>query len=570
MRTLRFLLLCFFGLAIGLINIKCESDDTSYILSDVSAPTDVSATFDIAQDDSGTVSVTPTATGVTSFNIYYGDADQEEPTAIAPGETATHVYAEGEYIVRIVALGLTGLTSEYAQNVRISFRAPEDLMFEVVTSGLNANVTPTATNATLFDIYFGENDDEEPISVMAGESADYQYASAGSYTVRVVARGAGSATAESTQVVTITGATDPIALPITFDLATVNYEFVTFNGASFEVIENPELSGANTELSLVGAITNSGNNFEGGNFTLGTPVDFSGDNKTITMLVYADQIVPVLMKFEAGVNDERQTEVVIEHGGTGWEELSFDFANDAVKSFIDGNQGAGEPFVPTGQYAGITLFIDGPGNTAGTFYIDDLIQTGRGNLDFPQFPIDFESSDLNYTITGFGGPDFGEIPASVIENPDKSGNNTSDNVMEINKLSGAQTYAGANIEIAGSLDFSSGTTLTMSVWSPRAGTPILFKMEDTSSPPNNDGNPTVFVEVQSSTTVAMQWETLTFDLTSSAAFDASISYDGVIVFPDFGNAGNGELFYFDNLELGSGENDDDDDDNENTEPAIAA
>ncbi|MGB3774045.1 MAG: hypothetical protein WA951_02200, partial [Leeuwenhoekiella sp.] len=42
------------------------------------------------------------------------------------------------------------------------------------------------------------------------------------------------------------------------------------------------------------------------------------------------------------------------------------------------------------------------------------------------------------------------------------------------------------------------------------------------------------------------------------------------VFPDFGNAGNGELFYFDNLELGSGENDDDDDDNENTEPAIAA
>lgn len=52
----------------------------------------------------------------------------------------------------------------------------------------------------------------------------------------------------------------------------------------------------------------------------------------------------------------------------------FDFASDATKSYIDGSQGAGEPFVPTGQYATLVLFVDGPGNTAGTFYMDDLIQ----------------------------------------------------------------------------------------------------------------------------------------------------------------------------------------------------
>lgn len=571
MKTLRFLLFGLFSLFFSLVNIQCESDDNSYILSDVSAPTDVDATFDISQDDTGTVSLTPSATGVTNFNVYYGDTENEEPTAIAPGETGTHVYAEGEYTVRIVAVGLTGLTSEYVQNIRVSFRAPEGLTFEVVNSGLNASVIPSATNATLYDVYFGENEDEEPISIMTGETAEYQYTAAGSYIVRVVARGAGAATVESSQIVMISGASDPITLPITFDLATVNYEFVTFNGAGFEVVDNPELSGANTTASQVGAITNSGNMFEGGTFTLGTPVDFNGDNKTITMKVYSEQSLPVLIKFEAGVNGARQTEVVAEHGGTGWEELIFDFAADAVKSYIDGNQGTGEPFVPTGQYAGITLFIDGPGTTAGTFYIDDLAQSSGAAPVFPQFPVDFESSDLDYTLIGFGGPDFGEIPAAVIENPDKSGINTSNNVAEINKVSGAQTYGGANFNLSGAADFSEGTTVTMKVWSPRVGTPILFKMEDTSSPPNNDGNPTVFVEVITNSTVAMQWEELTFDLTSFDAFDTSNAYDRVILFPDFGNAGNGESFYFDDLRLGSGDDGDGDGGgNEATAPSEAA
>jgi hypothetical protein len=74
------------------------------------------------------------------------------------------------------------------------------------------------------------------------------------------------------------------------------------------------------------------------------------------------------------VNGERQCEVVANHGGTGWEVLTFDFSTDAVKSFIDGSQGVGEPFVPTGQYATLTLFVDGPGTTAGTFYMDDIVQ----------------------------------------------------------------------------------------------------------------------------------------------------------------------------------------------------
>jgi hypothetical protein len=165
-----------------------------------------------------------------------------------------------------------------------------------------------------------------------------------------------------------------LELPITFDVAGVNYAFGTFNGASYEVVDNPNPSGVNPDVSKVGAITNSGAQFEGGAFNLETPVDFSGANKTIAMKFWSTVPVPILLKFEGGVNGERQNEVVANHTGNGWEELTFDFANDATKSFIDGNQGVGEPFVPTGQYATMVIFIDGPGFTAGTFYMDDIIQ----------------------------------------------------------------------------------------------------------------------------------------------------------------------------------------------------
>lgn len=100
------------------------------------------------------------------------------------------------------------------------------------------------------------------------------------------------------------------------------------------------------------------------------------------------------------------------------------------------------------------------------------------------------------------------------------------------------------------MSFANGTTAVVKVWSPRAGTPILFKMEDSSSPPDGNGNPTVFVEVQASTSVANAWEELSFDLTSFNGFSTSISYDRVILFPDFGNNGNGESFFFDDISIG--------------------
>ncbi|MFT7188509.1 MAG: hypothetical protein ACI9AV_001777 [Sediminicola sp.] len=554
MKHIKKLLVLF--LVINVFN-SCDNEETSYVLDDISAPTNIKAVFNISQDDTGTVTATPTAEGASTFEIYFGDVEGETPTIVSPGETATYVYGEGEYNLRIVAIGMTGLKSELVRVVTISFSAPVDLDFTAVISSTNpfeVSVTPTATNATVYDVYFGDVENEEPTTIMATESAAHVYAEVGEYSVRVVARGAGTATIELTKTITISGASNAVSLPITFDNATVNYAYGTFNGASFEVLDNPDLSGANTVASKVGAITNSGAQFEGGAFNLGTPVDFSGSNKTITMKLWSEVSVPILLKFEGGVNGERQNEVVATHGGTGWEDLSFDFATNATKSYIDGNQGVGEAFVPTGQYATLVMFIDGPGTTAGTFYWDDIKQAAAAASAKPQLPIDFQSTTINYAITGFGSSSFGPIPAAIINNPDASGANTSTKVLEIQKLTGAQTYAGASIPLAGAIDFSTGTTVKIKVWSPRIGTPIRFKIEDSSAAKDGNGNPVTFAEVEVNSTVAMAWEELSFNMSNpiAGAFNTSISFDTAIVFPDFGSAGQGESFYFDDIVVASG------------------
>ena len=123
-------------LVINLIN-ACTKKETSYALQQISAPTSVSAEFNIAQDESGEVSVTPSAVGASSFEIYFGDVENEQPTLVALGETAVHVYAEGEFTLRIVAIGLSGLKSELSRIVTISFAAPTDLELNITASETN-------------------------------------------------------------------------------------------------------------------------------------------------------------------------------------------------------------------------------------------------------------------------------------------------------------------------------------------------------------------------------------------------------------------------------------------------
>ena len=192
----------------------CEDDDFGSVdfVSTVVAPTNVTALYNITQDNTGFVTITPNSEGAISYDIYYGDS-ATEAVNVKQGENIAHIYVEGTYDVKIVAYGITGLKTEVTQPLVVSFKAPENLEVTIendLAVSKQVNVTATAEFAALFDVYFGEEGNDEPVTANIGDMASYTYAEAGIYTIKVVAKGAAITTTEYTVDFEVTEILQPI------------------------------------------------------------------------------------------------------------------------------------------------------------------------------------------------------------------------------------------------------------------------------------------------------------------------------------------------------------------------
>lgn len=119
--------------------------------------------------------------------------------------------------------------------------------------------------------------------------------------------------------------------------------------------------------------------------------------------------------------------------------------------------------------------------------------------------------------------------------------------MKTTKTAGAVTYAG--VTIGTGLGFAhpvpltaSTTKMSVMVYSPAVGLDVKLKLDDHTRP-----NAGFSVETDVPTTVAGQWETLTFDFSKPAAgtpaWNAANTYDLATIFFDFGNTGTGSVFF---------------------------
>jgi hypothetical protein len=298
---------------------------------------------------------------------------------------------------------------------------------------------------------------------------------------------------------------EPITLPITFDNPVVSYDATAFNGASFAVVENPDPSGANSEVSNVGAITNSGAAFEGFFFDLGEPIDLTQD-KSIKMNFWSTSAINVLLKLEVGTGPDVET--VASHSGTGWEDIYFTF-----------NSSAG--------FSRFTMFVDGPGTTSGTFYMDNVEQINSDDVPCPQteleFPIDFDCNGIDFAAKIVGNVDF-----TVVDNPELSGiNNLETKVGRITN-SGEQ-FENAFFNLDTPADFSSQTGIRMKLYSDQA-LPVLLKFEDGTEADVED------TQMHGGT----GWEELTFTLNSTG------SYNDMVLFVDGPGTAAG-TFYVDDI-----------------------
>ena len=499
-----------------LLVAACEDDITMPDLASAEAPSELSLDFSITPDNTGTVTVLPGGRSVTAFSVDFGDGGVGS-TTLAPGESINHVYEEGVYTVTLEAMNINGATTTYTEELTVSFRAPENLNVTVTPTPGNAmsvDVTASADLETNFLAYFGEDPDAEPISFQEGETVSYVYGSVGTYDVRVVALSGGAASVADTITVNIN---NPVLLPLTFEDATKEYAIAGFGGASAEVVDNPDATGANTSARVVKLNKSAGSEvWAGAVIELGDAIDFT-DEQQLSVKVWSPAAgTPVLLKLENGSNGDLFAEVTeTTTVANQWEELTFDFSGADLSV----------------AYSKVVIFFDfGNSGTGADYYYDDIMTTG--GAPEVSLPLTFDDPDLTYVWTGFGGAE-----VSLVDNPDVSAGNPSGRVGQLVKGDGAETWAGGVLELPRPIDFASNPQLMMKVWSPAAGVPVLLKVE-------NADDSGVFIEVVVNTTVANQWEELTFDYSGG---NLAAAYSKLAVFFNFGNPGTGATYYFDDI-----------------------
>jgi len=202
------------ALIIFFIISACTEERNLDFLDTVQPPTNVEAMYNITQDNSGLVTITPIAEGATLFDIYFGDATAE-PENVEAGSYVQHTYAEGSYQVKVVAYNIKGDTAETTQDLMVSFKAPENLVVTIENDAAiskQLNVSATADFATTFEFYSGETGVDQPVATAnIGEALSYQYANPGTYAVKVIAKGGAIETTEYTSEFEVTEILAPIA-----------------------------------------------------------------------------------------------------------------------------------------------------------------------------------------------------------------------------------------------------------------------------------------------------------------------------------------------------------------------
>ncbi|MDX1420762.1 MAG: hypothetical protein R3181_12400, partial [Rubricoccaceae bacterium] len=141
-------------------------------------------------------------------------------------------------------------------------------------------------------------------------------------------------------------------------------------------------------------------------------------------------------------------------------------------------------------------------------------------------PITFEDP-IDYELTDFGGN-----ASSLVPDPEDPANT----VVESVRTAAAECFAGTTVaEVSGftePLPFEPGMVrMNVRVWSPLAGVPVRFKVEEV-------GDPTVSVEAEVLTTVAGAWDTLVYDfiedkVEGTADIDFGAVYNKASIFFNF-------------------------------------
>lgn len=176
-----------------------------------------------------------------------------------------------------------------------------------------------------------------------------------------------------------------------------------------------------------------------------------------------------------------------------------------------------------------------------------LILTLHFTLFAQNVPIDFETggNGASWTWTTFENDD--NPPLEIVQNPDKSGANTSETVAKFTSRTLGNPYAGCETKHGTDIgDYkieSSNSIISIMVYK-TVISDVGIKLVTSSSWSKG--------ELKVANTQINQWEKLTFDF--STINHENMTYDQIVIFPDFKNRDQDNISYFDNITIGDRDN----------------
>ncbi|MDO9595142.1 MAG: hypothetical protein Q7J19_09115 [Lutibacter sp.] len=283
---------------------------------------------------------------------------------------------------------------------------------------------------------------------------------------------------------------------------------------SNSIVANPDPSGINKSDAVLKVTDKGTDAWDAIIFNFDGPINLSVKNY-LRIKILSTKAVPLLAKLEGGTSPQKEVWGNITVTGI-WTEYVFDFSNQASASH---NQ--------------LVLFFNGGqenGTASDVYYIDDIrfaaYDACAGVIPDLSIVNNFECQQ-NYAISG-------SLLNSIIENPYKTGINTSASALKVTD-NGTEAWDAIIFNLGAVIDLSAKNKLKIKIYSTKA-VPLLAKLEGGSS-----GNK----EVWGNITTANAWTEYTFDFSDQAA----ANHKQIVLFFNGGQTDGTatDIYYIDDL-----------------------
>jgi len=519
----------------------CNEEDNLSFLDTIPAPSNVSAVFNITQDNTGLVTIFPTAEGATSFDIYFGDTTTD-PENIKQGNNIEHTYAEGSYEVKVVASNIKGDTAEITKQLVVSFKAPENLMVTVENDAAiskQVNVNATADFASMYEFYSGEDNITQPVMTgNIGEGISYQYANPGTYSVKVIAKGGAIETTEYTADFEVTEILAPVVSTVTPPAKNDEDVISIFSDAYTDVAGtdfNPNWSQSTIynafDLNGDAILQYSNLNYQG--IDLGSEIDASSMEILHLDIWTPDATSIDIYPLPNGVQPADERFVTKALTANSWTTI-----NIPMSDFTD--QGLSVDNLKQFKFVGSgTVFIDN------IYFYKSPSPTGT--------PIVFDDFEGNGNISTWAGDDCGMNIAFA--NPFKDALNDSDTVLEYNDTGG--TYANVRFDKDSDFDLSDGNSVfTIKIYVPSSSitgsqpNQLSFKLQDADPKPWERQSEII------KPIVLDTWQEVTFDFANDTVLGQTsplsiTNFNRIVIQVNSENNSDKVIAYLDDLSYGN-------------------